>query len=118
MGFQIKNKEGAGIPIIELDKQACEFWGVPMDERKYARPANTDTSWFDMIGLYIHAQRQKDRPELSCDWDEVLGLMMGYCLLNKDADGVAKSIKEYWHHFIDLIRHWKDLGYQPYAIYD
>jgi len=123
MGFQILNAERVALSINDLDREACAFWGVEYNDRKYARPKMEDgdvldTNWFDCVGLYIHAQRRKDKPERDVEWCSVLGLMMGYLLLKKSSQEVAVSIDAYWQPFISLVRHWNDKKYTAVAIAD
>lgn len=118
MSFKINNKEGEGVLINDLDREACEFWGVEFNEKQYASPVPNFPNWFDCIGLYIHSQRRKDKPEIEVEWCDVAGLMAGYMLLSEDADQAAESIKGYWSFYFKLINHWRAMGYRAVAVYE
>lgn len=55
--FQFKNtKENKTFTLNEIDKIACEFWGVEYDTRHYASPNPSVwgmPNWFDTIGHAI-----------------------------------------------------------------
>ena len=118
MGFQIRNKSGEPIKISELEEEAAAFWGVAIDAKKYAAPFKGGASWFDAIGIYIDAQRPRrsELKELRVEWCDVVGLMMGYNLLNESSEEVKASIDHFWCKYIELVRHWNALGYEPWAI--
>lgn len=118
MSFQITTKEGEPITINDLDREACALWNRPYDEKHYVKPKEQEyyAHWFDMVGLYIHCQRSKEERRKRVDWSDVLGLMMGHLLLEKDAEKVKISIEAYWQPYIDLIRHWKSKEYRAIAV--
>lgn len=52
-----KNEEGKtfyeALTLNEIDKIACEFWGVEEHSTKYAEHPEKNLSWFDVLGLAI-----------------------------------------------------------------
>lgn len=52
-----KNEEGKtfyeALTLNEVDKIACEFWGVEEHPKNYAEHPNRPFNWFDILGMAI-----------------------------------------------------------------
>lgn len=126
MSFQIKDKDGNGIAINELDRQAAEFWGKEVLAKSYAWPGDSKwgNNWFDKIGYIIHSP-STDMPYYT-GWKEVKkNLLLNHiegCILDKP-ELVSGLLKYNMNEggakpFLDLIDHWDSLGYTPHRIED
>lgn len=123
MGFQIKNDKGIALSMNELDKEAAEFWGVPVHETNYAHPCNNSIgNWFDTIGFNIH------RPgTYTSGWRNVIVTMYqmfssGYMIDDKQRNNVVikpieeqikriTDINEFMSPYVGLVNHWIAKGY-------
>lgn len=104
MAMQIRNKEGQGILMSELDKEAAAFWGKEVEEKSYAHPGqpftnpdnlegiertkaefrhkmHTPNHWKDAIGWYISESKAIEYPD-TMKWKDVMTAMLGNSLLN------------------------------------
>jgi hypothetical protein len=120
MPFQIRDNNNKAISLKELDKEAAEFWKVPLDEKWYATPSGAiqDLNWFDFIGFEIHKKS-------SCythGWSNVkCGLVKNtletFALLPFEnwKDKIDKKIA-FLKPYFDLIDYWESKGYIPVQI--
>jgi len=75
MGFQILDSNGNAMTMNDIDKEVCNFWNVPFDEKHYAVPNKREEypegiegslkyaqqlNWYDSIGWRIHYHRCND----------------------------------------------------------
>jgi hypothetical protein len=127
MGFQINDKDGAGVPISQLDREAAAFWGVEIEARSYASPTHFGMSWYDIIGFYISRQGN-----YTSGWRNV-AVSIFSCLLeglpvnmqeketvailpiNEVMMSIEKKI-DAMQPYIELINHWQSMGYQPVKV--
>lgn len=115
MSFQILDSQKQPIIINELDKEAAEFWQIPVDPRMYAK------DWFDIIGYRIHNPID---PRYTSGWNNVKHNMLLVSVgglyehignpeaMTKAMEGIHKFLKPYF----DLIDHWAAKGYTPLKI--
>src|SRR5215831_12767588 len=110
MAFQINNPEGKPILLSDLDKEACELWGVTLNITHYAHPNMPcyTNSWYDSIGWVI------DNPEdYTGGWEGVkrsLWVIQAkrlYDYLDKLEEIIPaiEEIKEFHKPYYDLIDH-------------
>lgn len=109
--FQILNKNNQPITLGELDKEAAAFFGVEVQDDKYASPENIPYfDWFNWVGRSI-ANLEGDR--LYCDWSDVIGdLCRVQALGLHSVDELIEDINKIRPH-IELCLHWKNKGYKP-----
>ncbi len=122
MSFQIKDKDGNAIGINTLDKEAAEFWAVPIKDKYYAEPMKDGKSvggnWFDNVGYAIHSPLTNH----TSGWDNVRHTMwtnlMGWSY--KDPEHVQidhlKNNNEYLKPYFHLITFWEAKGYTPHQV--
>lgn len=117
-GFEIYNADGKEITYQELNEEAAEFWGVPVEvEEKYhmfnsARPKGK--YFFDLYFGIIE-------PVMGCDeglvdYHDLVGKMVGN--LSSDFQINPRSFKQVIDNMsplIKLVRHWQDKGYKVYS---
>lgn len=117
-GFEIYNAEGKEITYQELNVEAAEFWGVPVEaEEPYhmfnsARPKGK--YFFDLYYGIIE-------PVLGCEeglvnYHDLIGKMVGN--LSGDFQINPRSLKQVIDNMsplIKLVRHWQDKGYKFYS---
>ena len=124
MSFQILNKEGQAIGINTLDAEAAKFWGKEVHVKQYATPREGRISgnWFDVIGLPISCHRGAD----DVTWKNVIAWQLDYYIdiVVKDdkvqsTEDIAKETPEwlnFYKPYIELVLHWKTLGYTPKTV--
>lgn len=111
MKFQILNEEGNALSMGELDKEAAEFFGVPYDEERYASPAATLISWYDVVGHNI-ARSKKEM----LSWSDIVAQILQICTIcTSTMEHLERSIEAY-RPFISLCYYWKSKGYTPISL--
>lgn len=131
MAFQILNQDNQPIGIHALDKEAADFWSKPVDTKSYADPfpeeeednsfaglrrisTKISSNWFDKIGWMIS--------EGTTSWDDleaqVLAPYKSYLEYDRENDLPKLMEEPNIGGIINLIRHWKSLGYTPKQIKD
>lgn len=112
MRFQIRKKNFDLLTMGELDREAAEFFQVPVDDKFYAAPA-PGLDWFNWIGYAIARLPAGEEPK---EWSEVIGSMVGFISIGeKSADDILKQINSL-KPLIALCIHWQQLGYKPYSV--
>lgn len=138
-GFQILNSNGVSISINELDKEACEFWGVKLHPKHYASPENERINWYDSIGWNISITEKPTWRKVikSLVYDSFFdGLVVedkeskqnhfakflvtgqneegeNILHLQDDTEIQIYITMQVHQKYIDLINHWTSKGYQP-----
>lgn len=140
--FQILDAEGKAVGINQLDKEACEFWGVELHPKQYASPSDQRINWFDCIGWNISITQ---RPT----WRKVIMTLIAESFFdqlvkeNKETKentyvdfvvtGQTKEGENILHlpddteenlyilmqvhkPYVDLMNHWASKGYEPKQI--
>lgn len=117
MSFQILNSQGVAIPINDLDKEVCEFWGKEYSEKNYANPyiEREDGStpylkdnWFDAIGWSTHASKANT-------WGQALQYFAN--IYEMDIVSACKiDENHYLYPYIQLFQYWQQKGYTPQFI--
>lgn len=120
MGFQIKNKDGEGVLLNTLDKEAAELWGKEVDDDGYAFPGDNviGLSWFDFIGWKI-----SHPGDWTKGWDNVkndlwISALSGTMYNKSRAEVAEKALNafDYLKPYIDLIDLWESKGYTPHKV--
>lgn len=120
MGFQIHNKEGISLTILQLDAEVAEFWNKPIHDKNYATPKKHATSinWFDNIGYNIHSPHVN----YTSGWNNVKCSLLSvqtaeYGMLDVETQ-LRKLVfaNEYLKPYFELIDYWNSLGYIPVKI--
>lgn len=134
MAFEIKDKAGNAIPINTLDEEVAKFWGKEVRKKDYASPydypdkssiENIDQlrmamafNWFDIIGFNIHCLKKKGQ----VSWNLVIAeIMDAFDIDLHNFPSLVKSNHDYanfMQHYLDLIKHWDEKGYEAYCIID
>lgn len=132
MSFQITDSNNCPIPYDVLDKEAAEFWNVPLNSQFYASPFihksfGTKTSWYDIIGSCISKPLKEKNPcAIREDWGPwnvvKSNVYLTVCLTledlilydNEDVEKtIVETITEFTAPYLRLILHWKSMGYLP-----
>lgn len=116
-GFEIYNADGKEITYQELNQEAAEFWGVPVEEEPYhmfnsARPKGK--YFFDLYFGIIEPVLNLE--EGLIDYHDLIGRMVGN--LSGDFQINPRSLKKLIDNMaplIKLVRHWQDKGYKIYS---
>lgn len=129
--FEIHTREGKAVPINDLDKEACNLWGTPLDKKSYASPYDepevhdkymsgeytygksrmtgkvalyaSRENWFDKIGWKIAYHTMTSWQELR---DDVLAVYRKHNIPDED----LKDDPRVWG-WIQLIDLWESQGY-------
>jgi hypothetical protein len=122
MSFEIHTPEGRVIPLKELDKEASEFWKVPLDPdpKFYAHPdlpTFYTNSWYESIGWSI------GNPEKHTGWEAVKYKLwqmqiehMYKHLFDVNFHAQIEQVKTFLKPYFELIDHWESKGYIPIKI--
>lgn len=129
MGFAIHTKEDVAVSILDLDKEAQEFWGRVSTDRSYASPTGDyGYDWFNIIGWSIHKQIN-----YTTGWNNVVLSMYNIHMegmpLDLKGEGVTlKTPEQMLAHLtrinafllpmIQLVQHWEKKGYVPVQVKD
>lgn len=99
IGFQILNKDNDAININDLDVEAAEFFGIPVDDKEYAAPNGpySGCNWYDTIGWSIAFGKE------NASWAEVRNFWA------EDMNQESETVKK----LINLTIHWESKGYTP-----
>lgn len=118
MSFQILNSEMQPIFMGELDREAAAFFGVEVDNKRYAEPFRFAPNWFDIVGWAIN-QQPKDtnasgnRPKGRCEWSDIIGYICGIAAIGESTyEEIIRKIGVY-KPYIELCLHWEAKGYIP-----
>lgn len=115
--FEIYNADGVEITYEELNREAAEFWGVPLvdeEHHMFNSVSPKGKPWFDLYFGIIE-------PIMGCDeglvkYDYLIGTMIAY--LSCDIKINPRSYKmliDKMSPLIRLVRHWQDKGYKIYS---
>jgi len=124
MSFQIHDLKGRAIPIIELEREVCEFWNVKEDARYYAHPdmlSHYTNSWFDTIGWAIRYPENyiKGWNDVRCTlWTIQAKSLYEHLYDNENMQTHIERIQVFLKPYYDLIDHWESKGYIPVKIDD
>lgn len=127
--FTIVDKSYYSVNLQELDKEVCRFWDVPFNPEQYAVPKNSEyvmgCSWVSIIGNAI-----SNSDVYTHGWAGVVEYLathpIGKCFIDPDnslqlrldaraIDKVRQYIK-FYQPYLDLIKHFSDMGLQPKQI--
>lgn len=126
--FQILDKENNAIGILELDKEVCELWGVPVHPKRYAmeNPREyypegikgefdfySQSNWYDTIGWMI-ASENKSFEDIIEYYRETFKKFIG----KKDEEGNLITLEYIIPKRMLLLNTWIGKGYQPKQIAD
>lgn len=116
--FQILDKDGMPFILQELDDRVAEFWGRKVDETYYSSPKDGMPNWIKVIALSIANQRDDIKLDT---WTNVKSV-----LIKRHSTHTLPQIKgtEFAIYddiknvtpYLNLIRYWESLGYQPKRI--
>jgi hypothetical protein len=122
-------ENGEPVKLDELDQQACLFWNVPYDKKRYAAPTICGENWFDVFGTTIEhfgLNARKGvfnyRSKSNNDWYE-LEFPMSFIAANiaffvnesKNAESYWNEM-EMWKPYIDFAFHLNKYGIKAYYI--
>ena len=147
MGFTIKNNQGVGVPLKELDQDACTLWNKAHDPKWWASPIQItprpetfgsedeerewdsknfkeisremSNNWFDRVGYLIH--------EGADSWEKLREIYLTPYkkIVDKykdspDAEKVRQVIMEQppVKPVLELIALWESKGYTPHPVKD
>ena len=117
MGFQILNADKTPIAINDLDKEAADFWKMPVHPRWYVAPYESGNNWFDSIGYAIH-----NPDNYTKGWDNVKCTLYNchtgdLAMLTFDQQVERlKRTNEFLMPYFYLIDHWESKGYTPLKV--
>ena len=116
-GLEIYDTDGKEITYQELNEEAAEFWGVPVEKEKYhmfnsAHPKGkfSHDLYFGIIEPAVECE------EGLIDYHDLIGKMVGN--LSGDYQINPRSLKMLIDNvapLIKLVRHWQDKGYRLYS---
>ena len=126
MAFQILDKDGNGITLHDLDREACAFWGIDVLDKIYARPDNniSASNWFDAIGFNISCLKRAGEVSWNLVVAELFDTFDSRLETITDPDwdpegdysySVNKTTN-YLKGHLELIHHWRMKGYKAVCI--
>lgn len=98
MKFQILDSNKNALTLGELDKIVCEFWGVELDSKNYAKPKNNYPDWFNMVGCSIASLPNGEIPE----WNRVIGKLCEVAAIGETNINDFMQGLEFYKPYIEL----------------
>ncbi len=130
MALGVKKQDGTKIPIKDVDKEVANFFGTELDDNYYSSHIRKEdyikdgelqefaywrdrmsSNWFDVLGYQI----EKAKGAITT-WDDAFKQLIDEFMTYDSTKNITRDVMEnvIYKHYVDLIAHFKSLGWEPY----